>query len=70
MKTKHSQNCPAPICLHEDYKNIVWCAGEEVCQSRPQTELQKKQIRINREFGKGRFQESSWTGKELERSSL
>lgn len=70
MKTKHSEKCSVPICMHEDYQDVVWCAGEGVCNCRPLTELQKKQLRINKGFGKGRFQEKSWTGGELLTSSL
>lgn len=56
--------------MHEDYKEVVWCAGEEVCSCRPLTELQKKQLRINKEFGRGRFTDDSWIGRELDRVSL
>jgi len=70
MENRHNKNCSAPICMQQDYNKVVWCAGEEVCGCRPLTELQKKQLRINKEFGKGRFQDSSWTGSELVKTSL
>jgi hypothetical protein len=70
MKTKHLQDCSAPVCMDSLDNNIVWWAGEEVCLRRPYSELQKRQIRINKEFEKGRLQDKCWTVGELLKSSL
>ncbi len=59
MRHKHHNNCSAPICQDDDnaeYKrNVLWYAGEEVCQKKPFLEYQRKQKEINREVKKGKF---------------
>lgn len=69
MKTNHFKNCPAPICEELDCQNVVWCAGEEIC-SKTKGELRSRMVRINKSVLGGRFLDSSWTKKELEKSSL
>jgi hypothetical protein len=59
MSYKHHENCNTPICAGDfdrDYKqNVVWYAGEAVCQKSPYAKFQKKQIVINNEVKKGTF---------------
>ncbi len=66
----HKDKCSAPLCVDQDYFDVVWCAGEEICSRRPMKKVQRTQTRINKEFAKGRFVDISWTGRELEESSL
>jgi len=47
MKT-HQNNCTAPLCEHDPQPQHIWLGGEEVCKSRPTSELQKRQKRINK----------------------
>jgi len=70
MKTNHFKNCSAPLCSQTDCSEVVWYAGEDICRCRPLTKLQTRQIRINKLFKKGRFQDKCWLGKELAGSSL
>jgi len=67
---KHQSNCTAPICLEDDNKDTVWWAGEEVCNKRPTTELQRRQKRINKEFVEGGAMDRCWTRRQLDESSL
>lgn len=53
--SKHFQNCNAPICQECNDDNLVWYAGEEVCNKRPLTIWQKKQLVINKSLKKGEF---------------
>jgi len=59
MAYKHHEECPAPVCAGDpepDYKkNVIWYAGEMVCQLKPFQKFQKKQIQINKEMKKGTF---------------
>jgi len=70
IKTKHQENCTAPLCNDDVNTNTVWCAGEEICSKTPRTKIQQRQKRINEEFKKGKMQDKSWTLSELSRSSL
>ena len=67
---KHQLNCSAPLCSEMDNGEAIWYAGEEVCNCRPLTDLQKKQLRINKGFLNGRFQERHWTEEGLLKSRL
>lgn len=75
-KYQHNQNCNAPICAGdktENWKhNVVWYAGEEVCQKVPFTKFQKKQIDINKWVKKGMFKniDVPYTAHELETRSI
>ena len=64
-QTKHFMNCNAPLCAEDKSPQALWYAGEEVCSKRPLTDLQKKQLRINKGYLKGRFQDRVWTQAEL-----
>jgi hypothetical protein len=68
--SKHFYNCSAPLCSEVSSPEALWYAGEEVCNCRPLTDLQKRQLRINKQFKKGRFLEQSWSRAELEKSKL
>jgi hypothetical protein len=68
--TKHEETCEAPICIDNKNKNTVWWAGEPVCNKRPLTEIQKRQLRINKEFVEGGSLDRCWTLEELSRSTL
>lgn len=71
MKTsKHFYNCSAPLCMEDKSPQALWYAGEEVCNCKPLTELQKRQLRINKQYKKGRFLDQSWSRAELEKSKL
>jgi hypothetical protein len=69
-QSKHWYNCSAPLCVEDHSQQARWYAGEEVCGCKPLNELQKRQLRINRAFAKGRFGEQSWSRAELEKSKL
>ncbi len=47
----HFKNCNAPICAEcpdKDWQqNVIWYAGEEVCDKKPYKVFQKRQQRIN-----------------------
>jgi hypothetical protein len=68
--TKHQENCSSPICADDKSKDTVWWAGEPICSKTPKLKIQQIQQRINAEFRKGKFQERSWTVKELLQSNL
>lgn len=70
MKSKHYLRCSAPVCAEDENKDLVWWAGEQVCTCSPLTPLQKKQVRINQQFKKGRFQDKNWTVKELQEAHI
>jgi hypothetical protein len=76
MKYNHSENCTAAICAgdtNKDYKKeIVWCAGEKVCNRKPFLKFQKKQLDINKEIKKGTFRniDKAYTANELEACSI
>jgi len=74
MKTKHWYNCSSPLCTEDKSPKTLWYAGEEVCGCRPLTDLQKRQLRINKGYLKGRFQVKGeprvWTQEELSKSRL
>lgn len=44
----HFLKCNAPICQDCNDNNIIWYAGEEVCNKKPYTQWQKKQLDINK----------------------
>lgn len=76
MKYNHYEYCNAAICAGDpnlDYKeNVVWYAGEEVCQKKPFQKFQRKQSVINQEVKKGTFRNltESYTADELEHKSI
>jgi len=73
MKTKHYDNCEAPICCDDlsTQQGVVWQAGEAICTRSPRQKLQKVQKRINDAFLVGKFQEpTGWTAKQLIESSM
>ena len=77
MKTNHWELCEAPICANDfnkEYKTeVIWYAGEEVCQKKPYQLFQKRQSKINRWNEKGLFRNPQYyfTANDLEaRSAL
>lgn len=76
MKYSHEMICNAPICAGDtnpDYrKNVIWYAGEEVCQKSPYTKFQRKQLDINKCVKLGKFKnlEVAFTALDLETRSI
>jgi len=60
MKTRHLDNCSAPICRENKSPNTVWWAGECICASKPNTAIQDIQVKIN-----DKFRRNKWKGKEF-----
>jgi hypothetical protein len=58
--------CNAPICFADPDPNHVWWSGEEVCNKKPYNEVQRRQLRINKELKEDRC----FTLQELRDSSL
>jgi len=58
---KHNLICNAPICAgdpNSDFKkDVLWYAGEEICQRTPYEKFQKKQVAINKEVASGHFRQ-------------
>ena len=73
---KHYLECEAPICIGDpesNYKNeVLWYAGEPVCQKTPYQKFQKKQIDVNKWVAKGKFAnlDIPYTAHELETRSI
>ena len=76
MKYEHNLNCNAPICAGDpnpNYKKeVVWYAGEEVCEMKSYTKFQKKQVVINKEMKSGHFRhtEEAFNAFDLENRSI
>ena len=71
--THHRENCNAPLCMdsttEEEYKEVIWYAGEEICGVSPYNDLQKKQSLINRCFKKGQLEDPKkwWTAETIDK---
>lgn len=73
---KHYLECEAPICkesIEPDFKNeVIWYAGEKICQKTPYDKFQKKQLAINKDVASGHFKklEEPYTAHDLETKSI
>lgn len=73
---KHHLVCNAPICAGDpnpNYKKeVVWYAGEEICEMKPYAKFQKKQVAVNKEVKSGHFRhiEEPFNAFDLETRSI
>lgn len=73
---KHYLECEAPICkesAESNYKHeLVWYAGEKICQKTPYEKFQKKQLAINKEVKSGKFRhlDVAYNAHDLETRSI
>lgn len=73
---KHCLICEAPICRDDTTQNfeseVIWYAGELVCQKGPFQKFQLVQNDINRWVEKGKFKnlDTPYTKYELENKSI
>lgn len=76
MKYLHHLDCEAPICAGDpnpNYKKeVIWYAGEKICQKTPYTKFQRKQANINKWVARGKFKnlEVAFTALDLETRSI
>ena len=73
---KHFMVCSAPICMcncsKKDSSKPVWYPGEKICNLKPSTLVQKRQLSINNLLGIGRLKyiERTYTEEYLKNSAI